>query len=170
LASPIGSGLQRYVTFVWGELSRGGGILSSDFVAQELEDGLISALALALLEEGSICSSRDETRWADRRITRAEDYLLAHLRKPISRAELAEVAGISIRAISRGFAKRHGMGPMAFLKRRRLEAARADLCTAEPGSLSVSEVAFRYGFAELSSFSAAYKAIFHEAPSETLRK
>ena len=58
------------------------------------------------------------------------------------------------------FLKRHGVGPMSFLRLRRLDAARTELLTAEPGSTSVSEIALRYGFYELSKFSAAYKDAF----------
>ena len=169
MATPTGSGLLRYLMFVWGELSRGGGILNSDLVASEIEDGMIAVLVMAMTEEEA-GGGQDTAACDDRRLARVEEYLLAHLCEPVSRATLAEVAGVSIRTLSRGFLKRRGIGPMAFLRRRRLEAARIDLLAGEPGSTSVSEIAERYGFSEPGKFSAVYKAAFDESPSETLRR
>lgn len=167
LTTQAGSGLRRYVSFVWGELTRGGGLLSSDLVMAEIEDGLIAALAWALNEQ--CAETRANTAGcADRRIARAEEFLLTHLHEPVSRAALAEVAGVSIRTLSRGFLKRHGVGPMMFLRRQRLDAARVELLAAEPGSTTVSEIALGYGFSELGKFSTAYKTVFGESPSETL--
>ena len=167
LASPAGSSLSRCMYFVWGELIRSGSILSSELVASEVEDALVAALVWTLREQNEE-DSGNRYDCADPRIDRAEEYLLAHLSRPLSRAALAEVSGVSIRTLSRGFLKRHGTGPMSFLKQRRLDAARSDLMAGEPGATSVTEVAMRYGFSELSKFSAAYKAAFGESPSDTL--
>ena len=71
LAAPDGASLQRYVDFVWGELRCGGGVLRSDFVAQEIEDGLISAFVWTLLQQDSARDAKDKAGWADRRISRA---------------------------------------------------------------------------------------------------
>lgn len=169
LTTPAGAGLLRYLMFVWGELGRGGGVLNSGLVASEIEDGLIAAF-VAAMDTRQAEGRREPAGCDDRRLARTEEYLLAHLREPVSRAALAEVAGVSIRTLSRGFQKRHGAGPMAFLRQRRLEAAYADLLAAEPGSTTVAEISGRYGFAEPGKFSTAYKARFLETPSETLRR
>jgi len=102
-------------------------------------------------------------------ISRAEEYLRARLTCPVSRADLAAVAGVSIRTLSRGFAERWGTSPMGFLKQQRMEAAYRELLGAESGATSVTEVAFRYGFMHLGKFAGDYKRAFHESPSETLR-
>ena len=81
---------------------------------------------------------------------------------------MAQYAGVSIRTLSRAFEKRYGMGPMAFLKQKRLEAANKELLMSEPGEISVSDVAFRYGYTQPSKFTVAYKALFNENPSDTL--
>ena len=165
LATQAGSSLARYLTFVWGELNRGGGILNSRMTAKEIEDGLIAALIWALEQS----QSKEACEVADKRMRRAEDYLVAHLCEPVSRTDLAAHCGVSIRTLSRAFVKRHGVGPMEFLRERRLEAARMELLLAEPGDATVVEVALRYGYAQPSKFTAAYKAVYHELPSETLR-
>ncbi len=169
LANPAASSLARYLIFIWGELNHGGGILNSELTAKEIEDGLIAALVWAIEDSRANYEPARLDR-TDARIARAEEYLLAHLCDPVSRTELAQLAGVSIRTLSRAFLKRHGMGPMEFLRRRRLEAARIQFLLAEPGEINISEVALRYGFAQPSKFSAAYKAAFNEIPSETLRR
>jgi transcriptional regulator GlxA family with amidase domain len=105
----------------------------------------------------------------DDRLRRAEEFLGASVSKPVSLAKVAAVAGVSVRTLSRGFRERHGIGPMGFLRRLRLEAARRDLLLADPAETSVTEVAHRYGLAHLGRFAVAYRSLFGESPSETLR-
>ena len=164
LATPEGRSLMRYLTFAWGELNEGGGIFDSGLVTEEIEDTLIAALIWAISAPESTTVDR-----SDARVRLAEEYLLAHLDQPVSRAGLAETCGTSIRTLSRTFYKRHGVGPMEFLRRRRLEAVRRELLIATQEETTVTEVAMRYGFAHLSSFAAIYKKSFGESPSETLR-
>jgi AraC-like DNA-binding protein len=78
------------------------------------------------------------------------------------------MSGLSVRSLTRAFQKRHGMGPIRFLRLRRLEAARRDLLAAEPGSASVTEVMHRYGFGHPGRFAAQYRRQFGESPSVTL--
>ena len=169
LATPSGSSLARYLTFIWNEINRGGGILNSQLVAKEIEDSLIAALVWTI-EENHTRVKTDKPERADAKIRRAEEYLLANLCNPVSRVDLAEISCTSIRSLSRAFLKRHGMGPMEFLRQRRLEAARMELLLAEPGEKTVSEIALRYGFSQPSKFSTAYKKAFNETPSETLQR
>ena len=167
LETQSGASLVRYLTFIWGELTASGSMLTSDLVAKEVEDGLIAALVYAISDTQN-SSAVEKTGRNHSGIKRAEEYLLANLTSPISRTELAQVSGVSIRSLSRAFVKRHGMGPMAYLKKTRLQAAHKELLLSEPEEISVADVALRYGFAQPSKFSAAYKAVYNETPSETL--
>lgn len=167
LARPAGASLVRYLTFIWGELNHGGGILTSDLAAKEIEDGLIAALVMAI-NETVANSEPGRLDRAHAGMSRAEEYLLAHLCDPVSRTELAQIAGVSIRTLSRAFLRCHGMGPMAFLKLHRLDAARRDLLLGEPGKTRITDIALRYGFGQPSKFSADYNAAFNETPSDTL--
>jgi AraC-like DNA-binding protein len=167
LKTAAGASFMRYLSFVWGELACPGGVLNSRLAAAEIEDGLIAALTHAI--DGTMNDFVPAgLNHKDPAISRAEDYILAHLSDPVSRADLAQISGSSIRTLSRAFWRRHGMGPMAFLKRSRLEAARRELTDAEPGEINVSDVALRFGFSQPGKFSAAYKTLFNENPSRTL--
>jgi len=59
---------------------------------------------------------------------------------------------------------------MAFLRDRRLEAARHELLVADAGEISVTEVALGLGFTHLSRFANEYRKAFGELPSETFRR
>ena len=60
------------------------------------------------------------------------------------------------------------MGPKRFLLLRRMHLARRALREA-PADATVTDIATEFGFWELGRFAVEYKALFGEAPSETLR-
>ena len=177
LDTPGGISFWHYVNFVWSDLSRGGAICGSPLVLKEIEDALVVTLLYATMEEPAAEVRRDEDDRGPASLQRAEDYIAAHLEEPVSLADLAgasgvsaEVAGVSARALSKAFRKRHGTGPMGFLKARRLEAAQRALLAADPKSTTVTEIALRFGFVHLGQFPADYRKAFQELPSETLRR
>ena len=96
--------------------------------------------------------------------------MLAHLSDPLSLADIAEVAGVSARTLSRAFKKRYGVGPMTFRKERRLEAAQRALLAASHEAATVTKIATGLGFYHLGQFSADYHKAFQELPSETLHR
>ena len=169
LTTPSGVNLVNLLSHVCGQVYRDTTTLMSDLMADELEDGLITALLLAMNENQYDANKEPNTRALTGQITLAEDYLLQNLASPVSRSRLADIAGVSIRSLSRAFVKRHGVGPMRFLKERRLEAVRMELINARPDITKVSDIALRYGFSELGKFSALYKSVYNEKPSETLK-
>jgi AraC-like DNA-binding protein len=164
-ASPAGGALDRFAHFFWAELQNSGGVTQSPKALAELEDCLVSLVALAGTESG-------EDKCAPLRLgamRRAEEYLIQHLTSPVIRSDLARAARVSIRSVSRGFRERHGMGPIAWLRERRLDSAQRELQRAAPGELTVTEVAVRYGFENAGRFAAQYRRRFGETPSQTLR-
>lgn len=104
-----------------------------------------------------------------RHIKLAEDYMRAHLDAPITNEMLAELTGVSVRTLHGGFRKFRGSSPMRYLRELRMHQVReALLDTQQPRS--VTELAMRWGFAELGRFSAEYRKCFGELPSCTLRQ
>lgn len=99
-------------------------------------------------------------------LVRAEEFIAEHFSKPVDLAAIAEVTGVSVRSIFRYFHQVHGESPRSYLKRVRLERARAML--ADPAaSRTVTEVAFACGFNSLGHFARAYMKSFGEFPSDT---
>ena len=109
-----------------------------------------------------------KTQHDKKRVDIVCEYMIANLDKVIHRSELSSISGLSIRTLSRYFNKYFGMGPMAFLKKRRLEQVHTELMLGDKSSLKISDIAMKYGFQELGKFSSIYKAQYGELPSKTL--
>jgi AraC family ethanolamine operon transcriptional activator len=92
----------------------------------------------------------------------------AHFATPVPISQLSHVAGLSERGLRKAFHSVRGMSPKRYLLTERL--LRAHLALSDAGSnATVSDVATAYGFYELGRFAGSYKAVFGEAPSDTLR-
>ena len=85
---------------------------------------------------------------------------------PVTISELCEVACVSRRTLQYSFESILGISPTQFLRVNRLNCVKRIL--SGNGSSSVSDVAAMYGFYHLSQFSADYKQLFGELPSQTL--
>jgi AraC-like DNA-binding protein len=86
--------------------------------------------------------------------------------QPWSLSELARAAGVSARTLQDAFHRYVGMSPTGYLRGVRLERVHAEL-TAATGHISVTEVAYRWGFSHLGRFAVAYRRRFGESPSQT---
>ena len=167
LMSNTGSNLYRSVVKAWVAL----GIedySANDIAIQELEDDLLESFLF--LAENSPVTTKLTLLPSDKTLRYVEDYICAHLNYAITRDELADLTGVSIRSLSRAFEAKYGLGPMAFVRQRRLDACYAQLLGSDRDTTSVTEVAMSYGFWHLGKFAIAYKETFGESPSETLLK
>ncbi|TWT81243.1 transcriptional regulator EutR [Planctomycetes bacterium CA13] len=169
LDSEAGACFYRYLNFIWDELQRGGVFRNSRVATEEIEDSLWALLLLATQPGSADVDRRHSGGYATYAVP-AEEYILGHLEDSISVADIAAHVGISVPTLNRAFQKCHAMGPKAFVKRRRLEKARADLLNADSQQTTVTSIASRYGFWHLSQFGMDYKRAFHESPSVTLRR
>jgi AraC family ethanolamine operon transcriptional activator len=101
-----------------------------------------------------------------RLLRRAEDYMRAHLRRPLSLLDLCRESGVSERTLHYAFQDVRGLSPMAYFKAVRLNEVRQELKTA--ADTTVHEIAQRWGFWHTGEFAAAYRRLFGELPSQTL--
>lgn len=103
-----------------------------------------------------------------RLVRRAQDYLDGSGNAPIHISELLSHLRVSRRTLHRAFDEVLGIPPMRYLRQKRLCEARLLLQQGAATDLTVAEVAFKQGFSDFSRFSAYYRALFGENPSETL--
>src|SRR5262245_42681463 len=101
---------------------------------------------------------------------RALQYIHANAAEVPTLGEIAQAAGVGVRALMRGFEKRVGVSPMRYLLRWRLDRVRADLLDAAPGTSTVTDIALRWGFGNLGDFAARYRDRFGELPRATLQR
>jgi AraC family transcriptional regulator len=101
--------------------------------------------------------------WQEKRVAA---YLGEHLSEDIPLLELAQIAGLSPYHFSRAFKETFGVPPHRYHLIARIEHAKALL--AKP-DISVTEAGLKAGFRETSSFSAAFRRIAHQSPSQYRR-
>ncbi|WP_221798905.1 AraC family transcriptional regulator [Oceanobacter mangrovi] len=101
-------------------------------------------------------------------VKQTEEYIRANLDQPLSVESLAEQVGVSVRSLQAGFRKYRDTTPMALLRDLRLDRVNQVLKHAD-GTVSITDVAFQWGFSHLGRFSKDYRQRFDELPSETLR-
>jgi len=61
------------------------------------------------------------------------------------------------------------MGPVGYLRRRRLSAIQTALKRGDRATMPISDIAFEYGFSDPGRFAAYYRSLFGESPSQTRR-
>jgi AraC-like DNA-binding protein len=100
-------------------------------------------------------------------LRRAEAFMHEHLCEPLTLSTVARACGVAGRTLQTAFQNERGVGPMQWLRRRRLEAARGALLADTSARPSVSQTALRFGFTHLGEFSRLYRQAFGESPSQT---
>ena len=113
----------------------------------------------------------DDTGWlpsARRLIRRVEEYLDEAGTRPVHVLEICAALGVSRRTLHRAFQEVFGLGPVSFLRHKRLCTVHSILHQSAPGSTTVAAVAMDQGFYELGRFAQYYRAMFGERPSQTL--
>jgi AraC-like DNA-binding protein len=97
------------------------------------------------------------------------EWIRANLHTPINLSEMERRSGYSRRTLQLAFKQRFGCGPVQWVRRQRLELARQALLRPQPGE-TVGEIASRFGFANLASFSRDFSAHFGLRPSELMHE
>jgi AraC-like DNA-binding protein len=141
-------------------------LIANPEVARGLEQSLIDAIIECLRRppaQGSSVARRHHALI----MSRFREALEKRVGEAIYIAELCTEIGVAARTLRQCCYEYIGISPKRYLLLRRLHLARRAL-RAEAAT-SVTDVATRFGFWELGRFAVAYKALFGEAPSQTLR-
>lgn len=140
----------------------------SDALSDAAAHGVSRTVAdlLGLLFSTESVSLPDETAVRTAMRTRCMAYIDAHYPNPALDPEsIAAAMRISVRYLHQCFAAADRT-VMQYLRTKRLECAHADLVAAGQRSLSISEIAWRNGFRNVSHFSDAFKSHFGISPRQ----
>ncbi|GGV10283.1 AraC family transcriptional regulator [Streptomyces spectabilis] len=102
-------------------------------------------------------------------LRRAIAYIDDHADRPVTVADIAAAAHVTIRTLQYAFRRHLDTTPLAYLRRARLAHAHRDLLNAPPrGEATVAGIAARWGFAHPGRFAAQYRSVYGTSPSRTL--
>ena len=98
-------------------------------------------------------------------LKRADRFIAANLGGELTMAALAEHCGVSERTLQKAFSDFRGTTPVAHVRNVRLDAAHRAL--QEEEGVGVAQVAKRFGFGSVTTFTLAYRKRFGAPPSRT---
>jgi AraC-like DNA-binding protein len=145
-------------------------VLSHPEVARAMEQALVRVIASCLTEGTAIRTDDHRRQHRALMIRRFEQAIEANQDQPLYLAEICAAAGASERALRLHCHEHLGMSPHRYLWLRRMHQAKRALTLADATARTVTEIANDHGFAELGRFAVAYRQLFGEAPSMTLRR
>jgi AraC-like DNA-binding protein len=145
------------------------GLISNPEIVRSLEQELLHALVNCLATDNADKIVRWRRRHAEIMI-RFEEALATRSEPHLNLLELCTAIGVPERTLRLCCAEFLGVSPIRYYLLRRLNMARAALRRADPETVSVAEIARDHQFVELGRFAVAYRAIFGETPSSTLRR
>jgi AraC-like DNA-binding protein len=136
--------------------------------AEYWKRAVIEAMSAAIISGTS--SERDGPLPSALKVVKqVEEYLDAAGPGPIHISEICRHRHLPRRTLHRAFHEALGVGPIAFLRHRRLCAVHSAL-RATKDIRTVSEIALQFGFQNVGRFAGYYLRLFGEYPSETRSK
>ena len=143
-------------------------ILAHPEVARAIEQELVRTMIGCLTDRETVCAVPSHERASVMR--RFEQVLDENQGNPLYVTEMSAAIGVSERTLRLHCMEHLGTSPRRYLWLRRMTLARHALYAAGPEAKTVTEIALDHGFGELGRFAVAYRSLFHESPSATLRR
>ncbi|WP_051838217.1 AraC family transcriptional regulator [Streptomyces sp. NRRL WC-3742] len=163
-AAPIRAWTATVHTFC--TAARGGLLARSPLAREHLEQALLHGL-LDAQPHTVERTLRHAAPLSSAAIRRAVTFCAEHAHEPVSVADIAQAARVSVRALRNGFRTQLGTTPLAHLRRVRLEYAHHDLLAVARGERTetVTDVALRWGFTHLGRFAQDHREAYGTTPS-----
>jgi AraC-like DNA-binding protein len=144
-------------------------ILELPQVLRALENELIHVM-VRCLAEGAAVEPTAGSRHHDTILARFEEFLETNPDRPLYLTEICAAIGVAERTLRASCEQHLGMGPIRYLTLRRMHLVQRALLRSDPSNATVTQIVTDHGFWELGRFSVAYRTLFGESPSETLRR
>lgn len=144
-------------------------ILELPEVSRSLENELSHVLVRCLAEGHSIEPTTGGRRH-DTILTRFGEFLEENPGRALYLPEICAAIGAAERTLRASCEEHLGMGPIRYLTLRRMHLVRRALQRSDPSKITVTRIVTDHGFWELGRFAVAYRTLFGESPSDTLRQ
>lgn len=145
-------------------------LIHSDAVSRDMINALLSLLLNTVPHDADNSCSIRPSAAVPYYVKRAEEFIRARSKEQLTLQEIATAAGVSSRALTKGFRRFRNTTPMHFVRDSRLDLSRQKLIDLLPPPSTVTEVATSCGIHHFSRFAQDYFRRFGELPSETLRR
>jgi AraC-like DNA-binding protein len=146
------------------------GLADQPLVASTAAQHLAAGVGAAVPHTASTdptATDRNDARPATLR--RALAYIDDHAGEPVTVADIAAAAHVTVRALQYAFRRHLDTTPLAHLRRVRLAHAHDDLRAADPlDGTTVTDVAARWGFFHAGRFAGLYRSAYGHPPHRTL--
>jgi AraC-like DNA-binding protein len=163
-----GATIRRMIESLFVELARSDSLLANEIALRSFQEHLLLCLLPGLPHSCSARLLQQRTAAAPANVKRAEEFMRANVRKPLTIEAIANAAGCGIRALQLAFRQFRDTTPMAALRRIRLEAARAEVLRPDQDQ-SLARIAAEHGFSNPSRFAQLFQRAYGVYPSESLQ-
>jgi AraC-like DNA-binding protein len=163
-----GATIRRMLALLFTELEHSDSLLTNELAIRSFEEHLTLCLLLGLPHSHSERLLQQRTAAAPANVKRAEEFMRANAREPLTIETIANAGGCSVRALQLAFRSFRGTTPMASLQRIRLEAARVEILRFDRVQ-SLARIAAEHGFSNASRFAQLFRHTYGAYPSEALR-
>ena len=143
-------------------------LIAKPEVVRALEQEFLQVL-IGCLTAGDVDDSKRRQRHTDIMV-RFEKALASQRASNFDLPELCDEIGVPERTLRLCCTEVLGMGPARYYQLRRLNMVRSALQRANPDTSSVAAIARDHHFLEPGRFAVAYRTLFGEMPSSTLRR
>lgn len=144
-------------------------VLAQDQVRSQYSRTMIELLLHAAPHNYAEVLRQNEVREWPRHVSRAQNYVDAHLHEIRSVAEIASAVGVTARTLQNGFKRALNVSPAEYVRRARVQALHQALLSAD-ASQSVTTLMASVGIVNFGRYAQYYRQQVGVAPSVTLRK
>jgi AraC-like DNA-binding protein len=136
---------------------------------RQVEEVAMSTILMSFPNTMSEELARPARACAPYYVRRVEEIIDAAPEADTSLQDMTRIAGVSMRTLYYGFRRFRDTTPLAYLKAKRLDLAKARLMQADPRATTVTAVALECGFTHLAKFASDFRLRFGRLPSSVLR-
>jgi len=133
---------------------------------QEAEEEILTVI-MGLLEEQTPIAPK--LTMGENIALDIRDKVFHHMDGNISIQSLAKEYKVSKQTLQNSFKSLFGFTPQYFLRVLKLNIVHQELQKSQAGQSTVTKIASKWGFKHMGRFSAYYRELFRESPSETLK-